>query len=226
MKMTLSKDDMFNYIFDQIELFFPDKKIKRSEYFSSFLIALDRLEVCFQHVTISGYHKDGEVYFSHLHSDQYIQFLYFLSNTIWKNGLNQEICSKIMNLIRLLSGMFVSYKCKLPEIFIFYHSVGSVIGNADYSNYLVIFQNVTVNTGNDEYGNLAPKIGTGCFLAAGAKVIGNKKIGDRVSIGVNSIVYNQEIPSDSIVVVDNGISVVKKRKKEYCKAQDYFDIKF
>ena len=58
-----------------------------------------------------------------------------------------------MNLIRYISGMFVSYKCNLPDIFIFYHAVGSVIGNAEYSDFLVIFQNVTINTGDRINGN-------------------------------------------------------------------------
>ncbi len=50
----------------------------------------------------------------------------------------------------------MTYKCKLPKIFVFYHAVGSVIGNADYSDYLVVFQNVTINTALDQNGETAP----------------------------------------------------------------------
>ncbi|UTY38132.1 glycosyltransferase [Allocoprobacillus halotolerans] len=176
--------------------------------------SLKRLEKCFQYVTISGYHLNGEVFFSHLHSDQYTQFLYFFANTAWKNGLDETFSQKLMNLIRYISGMFVSYKCKLPDIFIFYHAVGSVIGNADYSDFLVVFQNVTINTGNSVNGELVPKIGKGCFLAAGAKIIGNKTIGDRVSIGVNALIYNESVLSDTIVICLDGKSVIKKDIKK------------
>lgn len=225
MIMTLTEEELLDYVFNQINIFFPDcNSYNKKVFLPSMIESLKRLEKCFQYVTISGYHLNGEVFFSHLHSDQYTQFLYFFANTAWKNGLDETFSQKLMNLIRYISGMFVSYKCKLPDIFIFYHAVGSVIGNADYSDFLVVFQNVTINTGNSVNGELVPKIGKGCFLAAGAKIIGNKTIGDRVSIGVNALIYNESVLSDTIVICLDGKSVIKKRYKEKCMAQNYFSV--
>ena len=63
-------------------------------------------------------------------------------------------------------------------------------------------------------------------MGAGAKIIGNKSIGDRVSIGVDALVLNQEISSDSVVLRDvlSGGQTVKKRNNKKCMAQNYFDI--
>lgn len=90
------------------------------------------------------------------------------------------------------------------------HPVGSVIGNAIYSDGLTISQNVTINT------NLNLKIGKGVFLAAGSAIIGGKEIGNRVSIGVNTVVHNKRIDSRNI----------NYRIKEKCFAERVFDLSF
>lgn len=82
---------------------------------------------------------------------------------------------------------------------------------------MVVLQNVTINTGIDEKGKeTLPRLGKGLFMGAGAKIIGNKKVGDRVSISVDAIVYNKEIPDDSVVLnMEEENSLVKRRKKNY-----------
>ena len=121
--------------------------------------------------------------------------------------------------------MFFSYKGKLPDVFFLAHPVGTILGNASYDNFLVVFQNVTINTEINELGEPAPKLGRGLFLGAGAKIIGNKIIGNRVSIGVDALVYNQEIPDDKVVIRNaDGQVVISDRKKKECMAQNYFNI--
>lgn len=121
--------------------------------------------------------------------------------------------------------MFLSYKCPMPGIFVLAHPVGSIIGNAIYSDGLYISQNVTINTHVNKDGQPDLRIGKGCFLGAGAKIIGNAPIGNRVSIGVDALVYNKEIPDDSICVKDeNGNVIIRQRRKKSCKAQEIFDL--
>lgn len=99
------------------------------------------------------------------------------------------------------------------------------MGNANYDNFLVVFQNVTINTDSDEKGNAAPNLGKGLFMGAGSKIIGNKRIGDRVSIGVDAVVYNQEIEDDKVVIKNaDGHVLITDRKKKYCMAQNYFNV--
>ena len=96
--------------------------------------------------------------------------------------------------------------------------MGSVIGNAIYDDFLVICQNVTVQTGT------TVKLGQGVFLGPGAKVVGAESVvGNRVSIGVNATVYNSQIADDSVVVCEPGGGItVRDRIAKECRAQYYF----
>ena len=131
----------------------------------------------------------------------------------------------LMYLNRSLHGIFISYKCKLPDHFYLSHPVGTVLGNAEYGDFLVVHQNVTVNTGN-ENGKVL-KIGKGAFLSAGCSIIGNEEVGDYVSIGVNAMVFKKVIPNDSVVKAKNGdLCYIDKRKNPICRAQRDFNINF
>ena len=226
MDISISSNELKKYLKDQLETFFPDKyKFEGKDIDMAFKLGLERTEFCFKHIILPSYNRNDKSFFSHLHSDQYSQFLYYISNSLWSLSENRPICDKLIYLNKMLSGMFFSYKGHLPDIFLLGHPVGTIIGNAEYSNFLVIFQNVTINTETDFLGNPAPKLGKGLFLAAGAKIIGNKQIGDRVSIGVDAMIHNLEIPDDSVVIKDSsGKILVNKRKKNICMAQQYFNV--
>lgn len=226
MEISLTASDLKSYVGHQLDCFFPDHiKFGGTDIDFAFNEALERTEFCFRHISFPAYCREGQTFFSHLHSDQYSQFLYFLSNSLWIHSGNKPICDKLIFLNKLLNGMFYSYKCALPNIFLFGHPVGTIIGNAVYSDFLVIFQNVTINTDTDPDGKPAPVLGRGLFLAAGAKIIGNKSVGDRVSIGVDALVHQETIPDDSVVIREKDGSVrVAKRKKDQCMAQQYFTV--
>lgn len=199
MKLSLTKSELIEYVLKQINTFYPDKHIKPQSVSLGMDLALERTEYCFSHIKVKGYQKDGQVYFYHLHSDQYSQFLYYLANSIWKLGGDSTVCDKLILLNKALHGIWVSYKGELPDIFLLTHPVGTVLGNAKYANGLVVSQNVTVNTNEDLNGNPAPVLGRGLFLSAGVKIIGNKSIGDRVTLGVDVCIYKKEILSDIFV---------------------------
>ncbi len=225
MELQISRNELKKYLAGQLDVFFPDGvRMEGADIDSAFELGLERTEHCFKCITFPSYSNEkGDTFFSHLHADQYAQFLYFFSNSLWEISENKVICDKVLNLNRLLNGFFLSYKCKLPDYFFLGHPVGSIIGNAVYSDYLVIFQNVTINTDQKKDGSPAPEIGMGVFFGAGSKVIGNKRIGDRVSLSVDAMVYDKEIPDDSVVIRgDSGETIIKRRTKEKCMAQNYF----
>lgn len=206
----------------------PDKySIDKGILAEAVNMALQRCESCFKHILLPGY-KDvkGEAVFSHLHMDQYATFIYFLGNSLWVNYHEKVLCDKLLNLNRILNGFFLSYKCSMPEVFILAHPVGSVIGNAKYSDGLYISQNVTVNTHTNGTGEVDLELGRGLFLGPGVKIIGNKRIGDRVSVGANVLIYNKEIEDDCVCVKDEtGKTCIRNRINSECKAQQFFDIK-
>ena len=226
MDIRISKYELKEYLGKQLDCFFPDKySFQGNDIDRAFELALEKLENCFKYIIFPAYSNAlGQTFFNHLHADQYAQFLYFFSNCLWKISQNSPICDKVIYLNRAINGFYFSYKCELPDIFFFDHPVGSIIGNASYHDYLVVMQGVTINTAQDKNGETAPYLGKGLYLATGASVIGNKRIGDRVSIGVNATAYNKEIADDNVVVLDeeSGKTIIRRRKKEYCKAQDCF----
>ncbi|MCI6914722.1 MAG: hypothetical protein MR799_04480 [Lachnospiraceae bacterium] len=224
MVLSLPKNELKSYLGKQLDSYFPDAiPFSGSDIDCALDLSLERLEKCFQGISFPAYSDaQGQTYFSHLHGDQYAHFLYFFANSLWELSENKVVCDKVIYLNRVLNNFFVSYKGKMPDIFFFAHPIGSIIGNADYSNYLVISQGVTINTDHDEDGNPAPKLGKGLFLGAGAKIIGNKQIGDRVSVGVDTLIHQTEIADDKVVYTDNeGKVCIVDRKKE-CAAQLYF----
>ena len=227
MQLSISEQELKSYLKNQLSVFFPDRYgMEGKDVDQAFRLSLERLENCFSYLTFPAYCNDsGQTFFSHLHADQYAQFLYYISNSLWKISQNRPVCDKLMYLNRLLHNVFFSYKGNLPDIFFLGHPSGTILGNAVYDNYLVVFQNVTVNTGADQSGNPAPVLGKGLFLGAGAKIIGNRKIGDRVSIGVDAVVYDQEIADDQVVIRNKyGEIQISDRKKSCCMAQNYFRV--
>ncbi|MDE6946229.1 MAG: hypothetical protein K2P14_03480 [Anaeroplasmataceae bacterium] len=227
MQLSLPKDELKTYMRTQLSSIFPDKYIMEgADVDTAFELGLERLENCFKYLTFPAYCNDeGQTFFSHLHADQYAQFLYYFSNSLWKVSENKPICDKLIYLNRILNNFFFSYKGNLPDIFFLGHPVGTILGNAVYNDFLVVFQNVTVNTSADQDGNPAPILGKGLFLGAGAKIIGNQAIGDRVSISVDTVVYNQAIPNDKVVRTDaEGKILIKDREKPQCMAQNYFRV--
>lgn len=226
MELSLKKQDLKLYLKNQLEYHFPDGLTQRyyegKDVDFAFEEALCRLENCFRHVVLPAYSNErGQTFFSHLHSDQYAQFLYYFMNSLWKRSQNRLICDKTMLLLRELNSIFMTYKCEMPDIFLFQHTVGTVIGNAQYSDYLLILQNVTINTGveKERFGTL--KLGKGVSLLPGAKIISDEPIGDRVNIGVDAVVYKTAIESDKSVIRDrNGKIVVKD--SNFCMAARHF----
>ena len=228
MQLSLPKSELKAYLKNQLEVFFPDGySMLGRDVDIAFELGLERLENCFKYISFPAYSNEkGQTFFSHLHADQYAQFLYYFSNSLWCTSENKAICDKIIYLNRVLNNFFFSYKGKLPDVFFLGHPVGTILGNAVYNDYLVVFQNVTINTSADQEGNPAPILGKGVFMGAGAKVIGNKKIGDRVSISVDTVVYDTEIPDDKVVKKNNsGEIIIADRKKNICMAQNYFRVK-
>ncbi len=229
MILSLPQDELLDYVRKQCAHFYPDgNELRGADVEAAFRLALDRSEHCFNAIIHPGYHDaEGNTVFSHLHGDQYAQFLWFFGNSLWKLSQNRPLCDKLLLLNRSLFTLFISYKCLLPDYFMLAHPFGTILGNASYSDFLVVSQGVTVNTEQDENGNPAPVLGKGLFLGAHAKIIGRQPVGDRVSIGVGAMVFDQAIPDDSVVICEkDDHCAIRPRKRPECMAQSYFNIKF
>lgn len=212
---SITSRELKKYIETQITHLMPDDIYKNGMIKDNDIqIALDKCDNCFKHVKNSAYSDDnGNSFFSHLHADQYAMLLEFLANHIWKERTDKIVCDHIMYLNRTLHSFMMSYKCHLPDIWLLGHPVGAVIGNAEYSDYLYISQNCTINTGPiAEDGTCTPKIGKYFAMGAGAVLIGDKPIGENCSIGAGAMLYNTTLEDNSIVINNCGTMEIRKSK--------------
>jgi serine O-acetyltransferase len=80
------------------------------------------------------------------------------------------------------------------------HGTGIVIGEtAIVERDVSILHNVTLGGTGKEKGDRHPKIGRGVLLGAGAKVLGNIRIGENAKVAAGSIVL-EDVPSNVTVV--------------------------
>ena len=82
------------------------------------------------------------------------------------------------------------------------HGTGIVIGEtAVIGDDVSMLQGVTLGGTGAEQGDRHPKVGKGVLLGAGAKVLGNIKIGDCARIGAGSVVVKDVPPRVTVVGV-------------------------
>jgi len=199
MRVSIDRNKLLNYVDRQLE-FFHDGYNSRVTL-SDVSLSLDRIEYCFKHINLKYYKEDGVVTFDHLNGDSYSVFLYFLSREIYFRE-NEVLAAKIYLLNKMMFGLDVFYKVSLPDIFYFSHPVSTVLGGAQYSDYLVVYQGVTVGSDLGKSGNEGkyPILGEGLTLLANSTIIGNCNIGNNVTFGVNSLLRNSLIENNKIIV--------------------------
>jgi serine O-acetyltransferase len=196
MNTNISKANLSEYINKQLELHFPDGS-KHEELINEQLgEVLERIEHCFSNINDRYYLQNKTVQFDYLNTDHYATLLYLLSHLLWKNGSNLNVAKKVYYLNKVMHGLEIYYEVALPEIFRFTHPLGTVLGRAKYSDFLIVSQGVTVG-GNKDFDY--PNIGSGVYLYAGSSVIGDCSIGDNNLISIGTVVLEANTPSDSLV---------------------------
>lgn len=91
------------------------------------------------------------------------------------------------------------------------HGDGVVIGETTIiGDDVTIYQGVTLGGTGKDIGKRHPTIGNGVTIGAGAKVLGNIRVGDHCKVGAGAIVL-KDVP-DNCTVVGNPGRIVKKEK--------------
>lgn len=106
----------------------------------------------------------------------------------------------ISHLGRFFTGIEIHPGAKIGKGVFIDHGMGVVIGEtAIVGDYTLIYQGVTLGGTGKESGKRHPTVGKNVVVGAGAKVLGNIHIGDRVRVGATSVVL-RDVPPDSTVV--------------------------
>ena len=141
----------------------------------------------------------------------YIPFLYFKGFTRCRPTGSRTGCgSRVVNPWRCFSrtGCLQSSlwtytrRRELGRGIMLDHATGLVIGEtAVVGNNVSILQSVTLGgTGKDE-GDRHPKIGDGVLISAGAKILGNIRVGEGAKVGAGSVVLDEVPPHTTVAGV-------------------------
>lgn len=117
---------------------------------------------------------------------------------LWNNG-RQDIARFLQNRMSEVFAVDIHPAVPVGRGVFIDHATGIVIGEtAVIGDDVSILQNVTLGGTGKEHGDRHPKIGDGVLLAAGAKVLGNIKIGTRAKVAAGSVVL-KDVPACATV---------------------------
>ena len=135
---------------------------------------------------------------------EYIQpFLYFkgyqaiqsyrIANWLWRQG-REALALYLQSRMSELFSVDIHPAAKLGKGIFLDHANGVVIGEtATVGDNVSMLHSVTLGGTGKAGGNRHPKIGNGVLIGAGAKVLGNIKVGDNAKIASGSVVL-AEVP--------------------------------
>lgn len=219
MRLSLEPSDLCAYVTEQTRWHFPDRSpLVPADIRPAIDEALDHLEYCFAKVKSARYRDSEGPCFHHLYSDQYVMFLWWLSRVLYERDGSPIAMDKIYYLNKTLHGFDSIYSNSLPARFLIIHGVGTVLGKASYSDYLVVHQGCTVGQNRHEY----PRLGIGVGMGAGAAILGAATIGENVSIGAGVTLVGKEIPH-GCAVVRNASGGMVMRPTASSISRDYFE---
>lgn len=160
------------------------------------------------------------------HNGLHAVWNYRISHFFWKIKL-KLIARIIGNIGRLLYGTDIHPGATIGKRFIIDHGNGIVIGEtAIIGDDCLMYHQVTLGgTGNDSSSKRHPSVCDNVMIAAGAKILGNIKIGYGAKIGANSVVLKDVPPYATAVgmparIIENEkitpvqCSLVSKEQKD------------
>jgi serine O-acetyltransferase len=130
------------------------------------------------------------------------------------------MANKLYYLNKTLHGLDCMYDTKLPDIFLLFHSSGTMLGKASYADYFVALQGCTVGSQKNNY----PVFGKGVSLTANSSVIGKCLIGDRCTLSTRTTIFQKDMANDSIAFLDFESGKLKTKLTKECYAQQFFNI--
>lgn len=175
---------------------------------------LVRLQKCFGKIRNKYYHNEKLIDTNH--SCQWMAFLYTLSNELYKNGIDSKICSQVYYLNKIMNSIDLYYEIEMPEFWLSDHPLGTILGRAKYGNFFSFIQGCTIGNNNGIY----PVMGDFVAMYAHSSILGDCHIGNRVVLGANACVKDENIPDNCFVFGQSPNLVIKQKSAE--EMEKYF----
>ncbi|HNY30843.1 MAG TPA: serine O-acetyltransferase [Fibrobacteria bacterium] len=138
--------------------------------------------------------------FLHFKGFQSLQ-AYRVSHQLWIAD-RRDLALYVQGRISTVFGLDFHPAAKVGSGILIDHGTGVVVGEtAVIGDDVSFLQGVTLGGTGKETGDRHPKIGNGVLLGAGAKVLGNIKVGDCSKVGAGSVVLHEVPPHCTVVGV-------------------------
>ena len=119
----------------------------------------------------------------------------------------------ISQIVRWFTGVEIHPGAKIGPGFFIDHGMGVVIGEtAEIGKNVTLYQGVTLGGTGVERGKRHPTLGDNVVAGAGAKILGNIRIGNNVKVGAGSVVVHS-VP-DHCTVVGVPAEIVRREGKK------------
>ena len=129
---------------------------------------------------------------------RYNQFIHTLPNSVPRKLLI-GIGRVAETFCRNVESIELPYTVKLGRRVVFEHQGIVVHGDAEIGDDCIVRQGCTLGNRYLDRPREAPKVGRGVNFGAGAKVLGAIQLGDRATVGANSVVL-EDVPNGATVV--------------------------
>lgn len=203
----LSEEDLIKLLFKRMSNFFFLSKDEKKSIKEVHPLVLEKINICFQGIENKYFRKNNLLYFTPIHSGQYLIYLYWLSHMFANRG--GELKDKFYYLNKILHSVDIYAEVELPPVFFFEHPLGLVLGRAEYGNNFFAMQGCTVGGNKGKY----PIIGENVKMYSNSKIVGNSKIGNNVWLSANVYVKDTDIPDNSIVFGSSPNLIIKDLMK-------------
>lgn len=139
-------------------------------------------------------HATPFLYFKGFHALQ----SYRVAHWLWGQG-RESLALFLQNRISVEFGVDIHPAAKIGCGILMDHATGIVIGEtAVVKNNVSIMQEVTLGGTGKEHGDRHPKVEAGVLISAGAKILGNIRIGEGAKVGAGSVVL-ENVPAHTTV---------------------------
>lgn len=183
---------------------FRDKQIN-----NLFCEVLQRIIVNNGKIKNRWYSNNKEGIFDITYLDHYLNLCYRFSNELFINNFPEELAKAIYYSSRIRCSCDIFYKTEIGEYFHPVHPIGTILTpQSIYGKGLVLYEHVHIApyfvSDKDPENFDRPEIGEGVIIYGYSKIMGKSKIGDNVSIAMGTTIINEDIPSNSKVMMENN----------------------
>jgi serine O-acetyltransferase len=135
-----------------------------------------------------------------------------LNHWLW-NDRFRMLARWLSQVARLATGIEIHPAAQIGRRLFIDHGMGVVIGETTIvGDDVTLYQGVTLGGTGKEKEKRHPTIGNGVVIGAGAKVLGNIRIGDNCRVGAGSVIL-RDVANDSTVVGVPGHVIFRHGKR-------------